>query len=173
MNQPSQLPCLSRVEFFRLKEDELISAVAEAIATHAKQFPDGELTSSQVAVYAWARMAANVLNGGFTQFFYNHGGDLGVAELADLFDSIDLPKAGTLLRDASTVYHRYQAAFDVENPWDGLFGSIKEFDKLDRAFGNILLRGNRGLEKWLRLHITELANDELAKTIDPAFTGCR
>jgi len=120
---------------------------------------------------AWAKLSVDVPNGGFTQFFYNHHGDGGVEELARLLDSIDLSKAGALLRDAVAVYRRHQSAFRVDNPWDGLFGSIKEFDKLNRAFMNLLLRGNRVLDKWIRSHVAELANDEAGNPIDAQFTG--
>src|SRR5439155_5639010 len=101
-------------------------ALANAIATHAEQNASDELTANQEAVWAWGRMTMDVLNGGFTQFFYNHRGDRGVAALADLLDSLDVPKAGTIVREAATVYRQHHSDFAVVNPWDGLFGSIKE-----------------------------------------------
>ncbi len=108
---------------------------------------------------AWAKLSVDVPNGGFTQFFYNHRGDDGVEELARLLDSTDVPKAGALLRNAVAVYRR-QSATGVDNPWDGLFGSIMEFEKLDRAFVNLVRRGNRSLEKWIRSHVVELATGQ-------------
>ncbi|HEV3439050.1 MAG TPA: DUF4375 domain-containing protein [Gemmata sp.] len=171
MTRNPRLPPLSRVDFYRLHEGELISALAEAIVRHGEHVPDGSLTAAHEAILAWAKLSVDVPNGGFTQFFYNHRGDDGVEELARLLDSIDVPKAGTLLRDAVAIYRRHRSAFRVDNPWDGLFGSIKEFDKLDRAFMNVLLRGCRALEKWIRSHIVELAIDEVGKPIDAQFTG--
>src|SRR5438105_2299337 len=156
MTRNPRLPPLSRVDFYRLHEGELISALAQAIARHVEHVPDGTLAAAHEAILAWAELSVDVPNGGFTQFFYNHHGDDGVEELARLLDSIDVSKAGALLRDAVAVYRRHQSAFRVDNPWDGLFGSIKEFDKLDRAFVNLLLRGNRALEKWIRSHVVEL-----------------
>jgi antitoxin component YwqK of YwqJK toxin-antitoxin module len=76
-----------------------------------------------------------------------------------------------LLRDAVAIYRQHQSAFRTPNPWDGLFGSIKEFEKLDRAFMNVLLRGNRAIAKWLRSNIAELAVDEAGNPIDSHFTG--
>ena len=116
-------------------------------------------------------MSIDVPNGGFTQFFFNNRGDHGVLELASLLDANDVPKAASVLRDALAVFHEHKAEFSVSNPWDGLFGSIKEFDKLDKAFMNILLRCNRALEKWIRAHITELAMDEFGEPINPQLTG--
>jgi len=171
MPQHAKLPRLSRVDFFRRTEDEFISAVSQAVADHVEQFPRAKLTANHEALCAWAQLSMDVPNGGFAQFFYNHRGDAGVKELARLLDSVDVPKAGPLLRDAVAVYRRHQPAFAVDNPWDGLFGSIKEFDKLDRAFSNIVLRGNRALEKWIRSNIKKLATDELGKPFDPQFTG--
>jgi antitoxin component YwqK of YwqJK toxin-antitoxin module len=122
-------------------------------------------------VYAWSRLSVDVPNGGFTQFFYNHRGDHGVAELARLLDSLGVAKAAALLRDADAIYRSHRSEFDVDSPWDGLFGSIKEFDKLDRAFGGVVRRCDRALEKWIRFHVTELAADETGEPIDPKFTG--
>ena len=171
MTRDARLPLLSRVDFYRLHEGELISALTQAIARHVEHVPDGTLTAAHEAILAWAKLSVDVPNGGFTQFFYNHRGDDGVEELARLLDSIDVPKAGTLLRDAVAVYRRHQSAFRVDNPWDGLFGSIMEFGKLDRAFVNLLLRGNRTLEKWIRSHVVELATDDAGNPIDAQFTG--
>lgn len=171
MSRDATKPLLSRVDFYRLHEGELVSALAQAIAQHIESLPDGSPSAAHGAILAWAKLAVDVPNGGFTQFFYNHGGDNGVEELTRLLDSIDMPKAGVLLRDAVAVYRRHQSAFRVDNPWDGLFGSIKEFDNLDRAFMNVLLRGNRALEKWIRSHIVELATDEVGNPIDAQFTG--
>src|SRR4051794_6408924 len=171
MSRDAPLPSLSRVDFYRLHEGELIFALAQAIAQHVEHLPDGSPTAAHEAILAWAKLSVDVPNGGFTQFFYNHRGDDGVEELTRLLDSIDIPKAGALLRDAVAVYQRHQSAFRVDNPWNGLFGSIKEFDKLDRAFMNVLLRGNRTLEKWIRSNIVELATDEVGNPIDAQFTG--
>src|SRR6476620_9747053 len=104
MKKNSPLPRLSRVEFFRLNEGELIAALARAITRHADEHPDVKLTTNQQAVVAWSRVSVDVPNGGFTQFFYNHGGDSDVKVLARLLDSLDVPKAGGLLRDAAAVY---------------------------------------------------------------------
>lgn len=170
-DRDARLPLLNRVAFYRLYEGELISALADAISGHRAQIPDATVTANQMAILAWAQLSTDVPNGGFTQFFYNQRGEDGVEELARLLDLNDLPKASALLRDAVAVYRRHRSAFRVDNPWEGLFGSIKEFDKLDRAFMNIELRGNRALEKWIRSHIGELASDEAGNAIDPQFTG--
>lgn len=114
------LPRLSRVDFYRLHEVDLAAALSQAISTHVDQFPEVMLTAQHEAVFAWAKMSVDVPNGGFTQFFYNQGGDVGVAELANLLDSIDMPKAATVLRDAAAVFRHHQLAFAVDNPWDGL-----------------------------------------------------
>ena len=100
MAKQRKLPRLSRVEFFRYREDELVSSLARAIADHVDQFPDAELADHHAAISAWSAAAINVPNGGFTQFFYNHRGDHGVSELATLLDALDLSKAANVLRDA-------------------------------------------------------------------------
>lgn len=162
---------MSRVDFYRLKEDELIAALAQAIARYVDRYPNGRLTTNHEAVLAWARLSIDVPNGGFTQFFYNHRGDEGVAQLAILLDSIEVPKAGAVVRDAATIFRRHRSAYVVDNPWAGLFGSIKEFEKPEIVFMNVLLRCNRALEKWIRSHITELATEVMGEPIDAQFTG--
>jgi antitoxin component YwqK of YwqJK toxin-antitoxin module len=171
------LPTLSRIDFYKMKEDELVLALAQAILalahaieTKAKEEPTGTLTTDHEALVAWGRLLVEVPNGGFTQFFYNFGED-GVAPAADLLDSLDVPKAGPLLREAITIYRQHQSRFEANNPCDGLFGSIKEFDKLDNAFMDVVLRANRALEKWIRGNIAELATGEGGKPIDPRFSG--
>ena len=171
MSKGARLPRLNRTDFYRLAEDDLIAAVAQAIARYTEGHPKGKLSNHHAAVAAWAQLSMDVSNGGFTQFFYNHRGAGGVAELADLLDSLDLPKAAGVLRDAVAVYRKHRAKFAVDNPFDGLFGSIKGFDKLDREFGKVQLRGTRALERWVRANITKLADDERGEPIDPTFTG--
>ena len=164
-------PRLSRIQFFLLHEEDLIEAVGGAIARHLDQAPAARLNDHQEALLCWRWLLADVSNGGFTQFFYNRKDDRGVEELARILDSINVSKAAALLRDAAEVYRRHEAEFDVESPWDGLFGSIKEFDKLDRAFWKIESQTNRAMEKWIRSNIAELAADESGEPIDPDFTG--
>ena len=165
------LPRWSRVEFFLYRESELAASLARAIGNHVSQFPDAPLTDHHAAILAWSAASINVPDGGFTQFFYNHRGDDGVRELAGLLEALDLPKASALLREAAVVFRKHRDEFAVSNPWDGLFGSIKEFGKLDRAFMKVSLRGGRALDTWIREHIADLATDELGGPIDPRFTG--
>jgi antitoxin component YwqK of YwqJK toxin-antitoxin module len=171
MEKQQKLPQLSRVEFFRYRDNDLASSLASAIADHVDQFPDAELTDHHTAISAWSAAAIDVPNGGFTQFFYNRRGDHGVRELAALLDTLDLSKAATILRDAAAVYRQHRHSFDVSNPWDGLFGSIQPFDKLDRSFMKVILRCSRAFDSWIRDHIAELATDESGAPIDPKFTG--
>jgi antitoxin component YwqK of YwqJK toxin-antitoxin module len=168
---PKKLPRLSRIEFFRCREVELASALARAIADHVDRSPNAELTDQHAAIWAWSSAAINVPNGGFVQFFYNHRGDHGVHELAALLNTLDLSKAATILLDATAVYNQHRHKFEVSNPWDGLFGSIEEFEKLDTSFVNVLLRCGRALDSWIREHVAELAADESGAPINPKFTG--
>src|SRR5579872_1036509 len=151
-----KLPRLSRVEFFRDREEDLASSLARAINEHIDRFPNSKLTDHHAAISAWSAVAIDVPNGGFTQFFYNHRGDHGVKELAALLDVLDFPKAAAILRDAVAVYRKYKQKFQASSPWDGLFGSIEEFDKFDRSFMNATQRCGRAFDSWIRDHIAEL-----------------
>ncbi|QDU18981.1 DMP19 family protein [Urbifossiella limnaea] len=171
MPSPARLPRISRVSFFLSTGGDLAAALGDAFAAAASRRPSTRLGPTQRAVAAWGRMQADVPNGGFTQFFYNHRGEDGLTPLADLLADLGDPKAAAAVRDAAAVYRRHRKAFDVANPWDGLFGSITEFDGLDRAFKGVVSRVNRAVEDWVRSHIGELAADETGEPIDPHFTG--
>lgn len=171
MAKSLRLPRISRIEFFRHREDELAISLARAITENIERFPNAKVTAHHAAIWAWSAAVINVPNGGFTQFFYNQGGDSGVKELAVLLEKLDFTKGATVLRDAVAVYRKNRGKFKVDNPWDGLFGSIPEFDKPDRSFMDVLLRGNRVIESWIRENIRELATDETGAAIDTNFTG--
>jgi antitoxin component YwqK of YwqJK toxin-antitoxin module len=166
-----KLPSLDRVRFYLLHESELAGALAESFIAYGAEHPDWQPSDAQEALIAWARMATDVPNGGFTQFFFNHRGDRGTEALATLLDSIGVPKTAATIRDALAVFRDHRSKFAVENPWDGLFGSIKEFDRIDRAFARQTLATDRKLETWIRSHIAELATDEAGEPIDAEFTG--
>lgn len=165
------LPRLGRVSFFLSTGGDLAAALGDAVAADAGRRLGTKSSPAHEAVGAWGRMQVDVPNGGFTQFFYNHRGDDGLVPLAELLDNLGIPKAATIVRSAAAVYHRRWTEFAVENPWDGLFGSIKEFDTLDRAFGAVIPRVSRAIEQWIRAHVTELATDEDGDPIDAQFTG--
>jgi antitoxin component YwqK of YwqJK toxin-antitoxin module len=171
MPKPARLPRLGRVTFYLSTGGDLAAALGDAVADDAGRRPTARVTPAHKAVAAWGRMQADVPNGGFAQFFYNHRGDAGLAPLADLLDELGAPKAAAAVRDATAVYRRHRKAFAVTNPWDGLFGSIPEFDGPERTFMGVVSRANRAVEAWVRSRIGELAADEQGEPIDPAFTG--
>lgn len=171
MAPKTALPRVNAVDFYRLHEEELLHLFAGTIADLGRRSTRWKPARAHVALHAWSRLLGDVQNGGFTQFFYNNGGDAGVTHAAALIESLGLPKAAGVLNDAVAVYRRHKAAFNVKNPWEGLFGSIEEFERLDRTFSRSALGIARKLEKWLRLHVQELATDEAGQPIDPKLTG--
>lgn len=171
MAKRAMLPRLSRIDFFCKQDDGLAFVVANAIANHNSQTKSTDLTCNHAAISAWSAIMIDVPNGGFTQFFYSRGNDDGVADLVNLLDNLDLPKAVVLLRDAHVVYMEHRQQFDVSNPWDGLFGSIEAFDALGYQFVRGMRRCNRVINAWIRDHITDLATDETRARIDVGFTG--
>ncbi len=171
MTSQNSLPRMSRIEFFRYCDDELACAISRAITAHVELYPDAQLTEHHAAISAWCAAAMNVPNGGFTQFFYNRQGDQGVKELAVLLDTLGLSKAATLLRDSATIYRQHRTEFMTSNPWEGLFGSIQELEKLNRPFMKFVLRCCRAIGSWVQVHIAALVVDETGAPIDPKFTG--
>lgn len=170
MESGPSLPLLRRIDFFRLHYGELIAALAEAIERCAEGRPNASPSPAHAAVLAWARLAVDVPNGGSVRFFSNHG-DAGVDALADLLNSIGVERTAAPLRDAAAAFHRHRSAFDASDPRDGLLGGIWEFGRLDRTFRKVTSQVDGALERWIRRHITELANDEAGDPIDVQFTG--
>ncbi len=163
------LPTLSRIDFFTAEPDELVRLIGNAVATDSTVIAPSD---AHLALAAWNDLSVDVPNGGFTQFFYNHRGDGGLAALCELLESLDLGKAASMLETATATYRKYRDRFDTTNPWEGLFGSIPEFDALDRKFarigpGKVAL----ALSNWARLHLDDLVVGDDGQPIDQKFTG--
>jgi antitoxin component YwqK of YwqJK toxin-antitoxin module len=168
----TSLASLNRVAFFTCRDVDLIHALRRAIECLVKANQSVNLSDEQTALVAWSRLAIDVPNGGFTQFFYNLRGDLGIKPLCKLLKAVGVAKPMKSLEQAVAVYQRHRQRFQVENPWEGLFGGIPEFTPLDKAFMNSgVVAANRALEKWIRSHIEKLAVGDDGQPLDPAFTG--
>ena len=171
MARKTSLPRISSVDFFRLTEDEFIGALAQAIENANGKKGKVKSAAEQAALLCWSRLTVDVPNGGFTQFFYNNRGDQGVAAIADRLDTLKESKAANILRDSTAIFKKHKAKFKVDNPWDGLFGSIPEFDKLDRDFCNAAPKCSRAIETWIRKNIADFATDQDGNALDAGFSG--
>src|SRR6516162_4696628 len=123
----TSLASLNRVAFFTCRDVDLIHALRRAIECLVKANQSVNLSDEQTALVAWSRLAIDVPNGGFTQFFYNLRGDLGIKPLCKLLKAVGVAKPMKSLEQAVAVYQRHRQRFQVENPWEGLFGGIPEF----------------------------------------------
>jgi antitoxin component YwqK of YwqJK toxin-antitoxin module len=168
---------VSRIDFFRLHGDEFFEMLFHCVE---RELGEGRqrarrwagLTPHQQGVYAWWSFQCDVLNGGLTQFFYNHT-DAIVPPLERLLqDSGNAPLAAHL-KQATKTYRSHRKEFAVDNPFgaDGLFARMTELSELDRPVGRLLGRTSRQLEKWLRANISGVAVGDSGEPIDPKFTG--
>jgi len=172
MARKTALPHFSRVSFFRCRDQELVHALAATIRESVGGKSGVKISAAHLAIVTWSDLAIDVPNGGFTQYFFNHREVDGISALCKLLTSLKLPKIVTLLREAVAIYKKYKRCFNVENPFDGLFGSIKEFEKLDRRFFNVgIMKAHSAMDGWIRGHIDELAIGDDGAAIDPGFTG--
>lgn len=166
MTADASLPRINPVDYYLLRDYDFLDLLSAAFAADA----DRVSNTGQLALIAWGRLCADVPNGGFTQFFYNYG-DVGVEEVIEMLDALAVPKVGDLLRQALAIYREHQPAFQVDNPWEGFFGSIKAFDPLDRDFTKATNPATKALEAWTRAHISELAVGRGGESLSPGFTG--
>jgi antitoxin component YwqK of YwqJK toxin-antitoxin module len=170
-------PRFSGIDFFRLRGEEFFGALFRCIdhelgETRQRAERWAILTPHQQGVYAWWCFLGDVLNGGLTQFYYNHT-DVMVPALERLLaDSGNTPLT-ELLQQAAKIYRKHRKDFQVSNPFgtDGLFARMTELAKLDRPVVRQLGRTGKQLEKWLRTNIYLVAVSDTGEPIDPTFTG--
>ena len=170
-------PRFSRIDFFRLHGEELFEALFRCMDRELGEGQEptkrwAKLNPHQQGLYAWRCFWGDALNGGLTQFFYNHADVLVPALERLLQDSGNAPLA-ELLNQAANVYRENRKEFDVANPFgtDGLFAHMTELAKLDRPVGRRLGRAGKQLEKWLRANIFLVALGDTGEQIDPMFSG--
>lgn len=160
---------LSRIAFYTAGETPLWDSLGAALGDLGGET---KLARQQLALATWRKLVLDVANGGFTQFFYNNRGEAGVSEVVEFLKSLGVPKPAVVLENAVTVYRAHQARFNVSNPFDGLFGSIKELEDLSAKFMNAGTgKASEEIEAWIIQHIQELAVGDDGRSLDPGFTG--
>ena len=173
MNRNQTLPQISRVTYFTKQDAELLGALARAIEAHARHEGAWEPGVNQRALCAWGRLLADVPNGGFAQYFFNQRGEGGVEALRGLLAALGLEKLAAVLGEATAVYQANREKFAVSNPWaEGVFGSIKEFETLDRAFMNAgVAKATTAMVKWAQGCLNELVAGDDGQPINMGFSG--
>ncbi|MGV3720096.1 MAG: DMP19 family protein [Actinomycetota bacterium] len=166
MAADTPLPRINPVDYYLLRDEDFLDLLSVAFAADAERVSN----TGQLALITWGRLCADVENGGFAQFFYNHG-EAGVEEAIEMLEALAVPKIGELLRQARAIYREHQPEFQVENPWEGFFGSIKAFDPLDREFSKSTKPANKALEAWTRAHVEEIAMGRGGESLSASFTG--
>lgn len=100
------------------------------------------------------------MNGGLAQFFFRCRDELDLEAFATWMEAAALPSPAAWVRKARAPYIANAAAFEVDDPWDGLFGSLPELEELDYRLESVLPRGCRALKKWATIRVTDLFVDE-------------
>jgi antitoxin component YwqK of YwqJK toxin-antitoxin module len=162
----ASLPRINPVDYYLLRDEDFLDLLSVAFAADAERVSN----TGQLALITWGRLCADVDNGGFKQFFYNHG-EVGVEEVVEMLEALEVPKIGDLLRRALAIYREHQPEFQVENPFDGFFGSMKAFDSLDAEFSKSVKPANKALEKWTRAHVDQIAVGRGGESLSANFTG--
>ncbi|HUO08702.1 MAG TPA: DUF4375 domain-containing protein [Phycisphaerae bacterium] len=169
MPPSDELPRLDRFAFYQSTDENLPHEIAAAVYEYARKNPSAPIADNSLTLYVWSKVANDVPNGGFAQFFFNYRGDTGVDALCKLLTHLQLPDLARQLTDAVAIYQRNRDQFESSNPWERPFGKISEFNPLDRTFSGT--QGNAVLGAWARQHIAELVIGDDAQPIDPTFSG--
>ena len=167
----SELPRLDRIEFFAPRDREGGDVLADAVRRHLRQDPPGRCRTEHRVLLAADALHLEVMNGGLAQFFFRYRDELDLEAFATWMEAAALPRPAAWVRKARASYIANAAAFEVEDPWDGLFGSLPELEDLDDRLASALPRCCRALTKWATLRVTELFVDETGAPFDPSFTG--
>ncbi|HWA29373.1 MAG TPA: DUF4375 domain-containing protein, partial [Lacunisphaera sp.] len=111
---------ISRIDFFRLREEEFFGMLVRAVDDTLGEGKQREkrwasLSPLQRGVWAWWGFWGDVLNGGLTQYFYNHT-DRDVPAIEWLLEAAGASALAAPLKEAVKVYRKHRKAFEVENP---------------------------------------------------------
>ena len=171
--QESDLPRISRIDYYTCDDDRLVHSVAAAI--HADAIRRGKWPDQAPlrALFAWSRLTGNVTNGGFQQFFLNNRGDLGVAELIRLLTSLEFIDLPAIIEKAADIYRRNRDKFQPRDPCEKQPSyDISEFEPLHSEFARIdLKKVDTRLSAWARSRIRGLVIGDDTRPIDSQFSG--
>src|SRR5262245_58381946 len=112
---------ISRIDFFRLRDEEFFGVLVRSIDESLGEGKQREkrwasLPPLQKGLCAWWSFWGDVLNGGLTQYFYNHT-DRDVPAIEGLLKAAGAPALIASLKEAVKVYRKHRKAFEVENPF--------------------------------------------------------
>jgi len=173
MLHESELPRLSRIDFYTSGEDRLVHRLAAAIHSDAANRGKWPEQKPSRAIFAWSRLTADVANGGFQQFFLNNRGETGVDELIRLLASLEFIELPKLLEKATELYRKNRDRFLPTDPSERQSCyDIEEFAPLHSEFAKIDLKMvDTRLSGWARHRVRELVIGDDREPIDPYFTG--
>ncbi len=147
---PSKLSNLSPESLASVSDDEIESVLVGYVLDHSVQGTDepeaiAGLPAPLQAWYVAFVVDAEVLNGGFNQFFFNSSGAL--AHLApSAFAQIGIPEAGDLVTQAVELLEAHGPALEAADE----AGTIEAFMEtyIDQPFGELDERYGVREEQW-------------------------
>lgn len=173
-------PKLSVGEFYKLKSFDfgwfLLEPLSEHIQDKESELKKGKtLSYGQKALYYWWYVDAQVMNGGFTQFYFNgygkyvptiikglkHVGDDQMAELVKR--SYELyQEESNKIKDA-----RQEGLEGLSN----LYNEIKDFDELDSEYYDLNAETMNIIENFIRKNPNEFCVDENGREFHVNLSG--
>ncbi len=106
MGKQDTLPRLSRIDFFRSREEDLACAIARAIAAHTSEYPETKADQWTPCRDDLVQRDHRCTEWRFHAILLQPAGDHGIQELTSLLDSLALTDAAKMLRDAAAIYQR-------------------------------------------------------------------
>ncbi len=172
-------PKLNKAEFFKLHSFDFGWFVLEPLSNFVKdrehEIERGKsLSYGQKALYYWWYLDAQVINGGFVQFYYNGYGPY-VPTIIKSLEYIGDTEMANLVKKADKIYRKNKKLMDKAQE-SYLFGSdiydkFEALSLLDNDYYKMNDKTMSLIEDYIRKNPNEICLDEGGKEFDMTFTG--
>jgi antitoxin component YwqK of YwqJK toxin-antitoxin module len=173
-------PTLDKGDFYKLSRYDFGLFVLEPIFQFLGERKyeierSQRLSYGQKALCYWWYVDAQVLNGGFTQYYFNNYGKYTPTVIKAL-NHIGDNKMAELINRSYELYLKKSkkikdARLDGLEGLSGLYKQIEDFDGLDTEYYHLKDRTMKNIENYIRKHPDEICLDQEGKEFDMKFSG--
>lgn len=172
-------PQLSKGDFYKLRGYDFAWFVLEPISTFVKdrehEIERGKsLSYGQKALYYWWYLDAQVMNGGFVQFYYNDYGSY-VPTIIKGLEHVGDKEMADLVKKADKIYQKNKKLMDKAQESDlfdsDLYDRLDELTLLDEEYFGMNENTMSLIENYIRKNPNEICLDQDGKVYEVNFTG--